>query len=123
LEKDGKQFEARLHHIDGKAFKLPDETSATNVLNDVANLPFVITELKRRQRLKNPPPPFTTSTLQQEAAKRLGFTAQRTMRTAQQLYEGVDVGAEGAAGLITYMRTDSTRVAASAADAAREMVS
>jgi DNA topoisomerase I len=123
LEKDGRQFEARLHHIDGKAFKLPDETSATNVLNDVANLPFVITELKRRQRLKNPPPPFTTSTLQQEAAKRLGFTAQRTMRTAQQLYEGVDVGAEGAAGLITYMRTDSTRVAASAADAAREMVS
>jgi DNA topoisomerase I len=123
LEKDGKQFEARLHQIDGKAFRLEDETSATSVVSDVANLPFVITELKRRQRLKNPPAPFTTSTLQQEAAKRLGFTAQRTMRTAQQLYEGVDVGPEGSVGLITYMRTDSTRVAASAADAARAMVS
>ncbi|HEX6308072.1 MAG TPA: type I DNA topoisomerase [Longimicrobiales bacterium] len=122
LEKDGRQFEARLHHIDGRAFKLPDEASATRVLDDVAGLPFVITELKRRQRLKNPPAPFTTSTLQQEAAKRLGFTAQRTMRTAQQLYEGVDLGAEGSVGLITYMRTDSTRIAASAANAARAHV-
>jgi DNA topoisomerase-1 len=122
LEKDGRQFEARLHQIDGKAFRLENEESATKALHDVANLPFVITELKRRQRLKNPPAPFTTSTLQQEAAKRLGFTAQRTMRTAQQLYEGVDVGAEGSVGLITYMRTDSTRVSAGAADGAREMV-
>ncbi|HEX2165888.1 MAG TPA: type I DNA topoisomerase, partial [Longimicrobiales bacterium] len=122
LEKDAKQFEAKLHHIDGKAFKLENETSATNVLNDVTGQPFIITELKRRQRLKNPPPPFTTSTLQQEAAKRLGFTAQRTMRTAQQLYEGIDVGSEGSVGLITYMRTDSTRIAQSAADAARDFV-
>ena len=122
LEKDGKRFEAKLHHIDGKAFKLENEASATKALADVTGLPFIITELKRRQRLKNPPPPFTTSTLQQEAAKRLGFTAQRTMRTAQQLYEGIDVGAEGSVGLITYMRTDSTRIAASAADGARDLV-
>jgi DNA topoisomerase-1 len=122
LEKDGKPFEARLHQIDGKAFKLGDEASATTALSDIAGLPFVITELKRRQRLKNPPAPFTTSTLQQEAAKRLGFTAQRTMRTAQQLYEGVDVGSEGSVGLITYMRTDSTRIASSAADTARNLV-
>jgi DNA topoisomerase-1 len=122
LEKDGRQFEAKLHHINGKAFKLENETSATRALSDVTGVPFVITELKRRQRLKNPPPPFTTSTLQQEAAKRLGFTAQRTMRTAQQLYEGIDVGAEGSVGLITYMRTDSTRIAASAADGARDLV-
>jgi DNA topoisomerase I len=122
LEKDGRQFEAKLHQIDGKAFRLENEEAATKVVSDVVNLPFIITELKRRQRLKNPPPPFTTSTLQQEAAKRLGFTAQRTMRTAQQLYEGVDVGAEGSVGLITYMRTDSTRVAGSAADEARSMV-
>jgi DNA topoisomerase I len=121
LEKDGRRFEAKLHQIDGKAFRLPDEEHATKVLSDVANLPFVITELKRRQRLKNPPAPFTTSTLQQEAAKRLGFTAQRTMRTAQQLYEGMDVG-DGAVGLITYMRTDSTRIAPSAAGEARDMV-
>jgi DNA topoisomerase I len=122
LEKDGKRFEAKLHQIDGKAFRLEDEAAATAVLHDIAGLPFVITELKRRQRLKNPPAPFTTSTLQQEAAKRLGFTAQRTMRTAQQLYEGVDVGAEGSVGLITYMRTDSTRVALSAAEDARALV-
>jgi DNA topoisomerase I len=122
LQKDGKQFEAKLHQIDDKAFRIENEERATSVLSDVANLPFVITDLKRRQRLKNPPPPFTTSTLQQEAAKRLGFTAQRTMRTAQQLYEGMDVGPEGAVGLITYMRTDSTRVAGSAAGEARDMV-
>jgi DNA topoisomerase I len=122
LEKGGRQFEARLHQIGGKSFTLGNEEQATQVLSDVANLPFVITELKRRQRQKNPPPPFTTSTLQQEAAKRLGFTAQRTMRIAQQLYEGVEVGAEGAVGLITYMRTDSTRVAGSAAGEARDMV-
>jgi DNA topoisomerase I len=122
LEKDGRQFEARLHQIDGKAFTIGNEADATAAVSDVANLPFVITELKRRQRVKNPPAPFTTSTLQQEAAKRLGFTAQRTMRVAQQLYEGVDVGAEGSVGLITYMRTDSTRVAGSAAGEARDMV-
>jgi DNA topoisomerase I len=122
LEKDGRRFEAKLHQIDGRAFRIENEAQATKVLSDVANLPFVITELKRRQRLKNPPAPFTTSTLQQEAAKRLGFTAQRTMRTAQQLYEGMDVGSEGSVGLITYMRTDSTRVAGSAAGEARDLV-
>jgi DNA topoisomerase I len=122
LEKDGKQFEARLHHVDGKALDIDNEADATSAVSDIANLPFVITELKRRQRVKNPPAPFTTSTMQQEAAKRLGFTAQRTMRIAQQLYEGMDVGSEGSVGLITYMRTDSTRVAGSAADEAREMV-
>src|SRR5688572_22148327 len=122
LEKDGKQFEAKLHHIDGKAFRLGDETSAANVLTDIKGLPFDLTEVKRRERLKNPPAPFTTSTLQQEAAKRLGFSAQKTMRTAQQLYEGVELGAEGSVGLITYMRTDSTRVASTAAESARAWV-
>ena len=122
LEKDGTRFDAKLHHIDGKAIHIGNEAEATDVLSDVANVPFVITEVKRRQRLKNPPAPFTTSTLQQEAAKRLGFTAQRTMRTAQQLYEGVELGSEGSVGLITYMRTDSTRVADSAAAAARDYV-
>ena len=122
LEKDGQSFEARLHQIDGRAFRLGDEAAALQVLEDVRPLPFIITEVKRRERLKNPPAPFTTSTLQQEAAKRLGFPAARTMRVAQQLYEGVDLGAEGSAGLITYMRTDSTRVAGSAAEVARQYV-
>jgi DNA topoisomerase I len=122
LEKDGQAFDARLHHIDDKAFKLENEAAATHVLNEARELPFVITEVKRRERLKNPPAPFTTSTLQQEAAKRLGFPAARTMRVAQQLYEGVEVAGEGSVGLITYMRTDSTRIAASAAEGARDHV-
>jgi DNA topoisomerase-1 len=122
LLKDAKAFEAKLHHIDGKAFKLGDEAAALHVLEAVRDRPFRVTEVKRRERVKNPPPPFTTSTLQQEAAKRLGFSAQKTMRVAQQLYEGMDVGEEGAVGLITYMRTDSTRVAASAVEGARDLV-
>jgi len=122
LEHGGKEFEARLHQIDGKAFRLPNEDETAAVLAEIDGLPFVISDLKRRERLKNPPPPFTTSTLQQEAAKRLGLTAQRTMRTAQQLYEGVDLGPEGAVGLITYMRTDSTRISAEAAAVARGWV-
>jgi len=122
LEKDDQPFEAKLHQIEGKAFRLADQAAAAGVLADIEDLPFIVTEVKRRERLKNPPPPFTTSTLQQEAAKRLGFTARRTMRTAQQLYEGVELGAEGAVGLITYMRTDSTRVSAAAANAARAWV-
>ncbi len=81
---------------------------------------FPVTEVKRRERRKNPYAPFTTSTLQQEAAKKLGFGSKRTMRLAQDLYEGIEIGAEGAVGLITYMRTDSTRVAESAATAARD---
>ena len=122
LEKSGTEFEAKLHHIDGKAFKLSNEASATDVFAEIKGQPFKVTEIKRRERLKNPPAPFTTSTLQQEAAKRLGFSAQKTMRAAQQLYEGVELGAEGSVGLITYMRTDSTRVAPSAAAQAREWI-
>src|SRR5687768_5554552 len=122
LEKRSKQFEAKLHHIDGKAFRLENEAAAADVLTDIEGLPFEITDIKRRERLKNPPAPFTTSTLQQEAAKRLGFSAQKTMRIAQQLYEGVEVGPEGAVGLITYMRTDSTRVSPTAAVQAQEWV-
>src|SRR5690606_24176131 len=122
LEAEGERFEAKLHHIDGKAFRLENEAAAKDVLADVEGAPFVVTEVKRRERTKNPPAPFTTSTLQQEAAKRLGFSAQKTMRVAQQLYEGIELGNEGATGLITYMRTDSTRVAESAAQAGHAFV-
>lgn len=122
LEKDQQRFEAKLHHIDGKKFRLENEERARGVLADVDGVPFVVTEVKRRERTKNPPAPFTTSTLQQEAAKRLGFSAQKTMRVAQQLYEGIELGNEGATGLITYMRTDSTRVAESAAQAGHAFV-
>jgi len=122
LEKDAQAFEAKLHQIRGKAFKLENEAAATAVLDAVRGKPFEITDVKRRERVKNPPAPFTTSTLQQEAAKRLGYTAKRTMRVAQGLYEGVDLGAEGAMGLITYMRTDSTRVSPEAVGAGRAWV-
>lgn len=118
LASGGQQFEARLHRIDGDKFRLPDEAAAEEVLEHVRDRPFTVTGVSRRERKKNPLPPFTTSTLQQEASKRLGFNAGRTMRVAQKLYEGVDM-AGGTAGLITYMRTDSTHVAGSAAGSAR----
>ena len=118
LRAGGQEFDARLHRIDGKKFRLATEADARRVLADVDGAPFAVTEVKRRERRKKPPPPFTTSTLQQEASKRLGFNARRTMRVAQKLYEGVEMPG-GAEGLITYMRTDSTRVAGSAAGSAR----
>ncbi len=122
LLRDGQAFEAKLHHIDGKTFTLPDEASATRVVEDVRSVPFAVSHVKRRERRKNPAPPFTTSTLQQEAAKRLRFSARRTMALAQRLYEGVEVGARGAVGLITYMRTDSTRVSTAAVGQARDWI-
>lgn len=122
LEKDGQEFEAKLHKIEGKAFTLSNEEGANGVLKDIQGRPFLVTEVKRRERRKNPFPPFTTSTLQQAAAKRLRFSAKRTMTTAQRLYEGVEIGSRGTTGLITYMRTDSTRVAASAVNQAREWI-
>ena len=121
LEKNQQQFTAKLHHIDGKKAEIPNQTAADRILNDLkGKKTFEVTEVKRRERRKNAAAPFTTSTLQQEAAKKLGFGSKRTMRIAQDLYEGVEVGTEGAVGLITYMRTDSTRVAESAATAARD---
>src|SRR5687768_3159239 len=123
LEKAGQEFTAKLHHIDNRKASIPDEAAALRILADLAPLKsFGITEVKRRERRKNSAPPFTTSTLQQEAAKKLGFGSKRTMRLAQDLYEGVDIGPEGAVGLITYMRTDSTRVSETSANQARDYV-
>ncbi len=123
LAKDGQAFDAKLHQIDGRAFSLGDETSALAVVEAVRGVPFLVTDVKRRERRKNPSAPFTTSTLQQEAAKRLGFSARRTMSVAQRLYEGLEVGSRGTVGLITYMRTDSTRVSQLAVDEARAWIS
>jgi len=121
LEKDNQQFTAKLHHIDGKKAEIPNQVEAERILNDLkGRSTFDATEVKRRERRKNPSAPFTTSTLQQEAAKKLSFGSKRTMRVAQDLYEGIELGNEGAVGLITYMRTDSTRVADSASQTARE---
>jgi DNA topoisomerase-1 len=122
LEREQQPFDAKLHHIDGKAFTLGNEAEAHGVVGDVKGVAFQVTEVKRRERRKSPAAPFTTSTLQQEAAKRLRFSARRTMGVAQRLYEGVELGERGAVGLITYMRTDSTRVATSAVESAREWI-
>jgi DNA topoisomerase I len=121
LEKAGQRFTAKLHQIDGKKAEIHNESEASRIISDLeGRKTFGVTEVKRRERRKNPSAPFTTSTLQQEAAKKLSFGSKRTMRVAQDLYEGIDIGPEGAVGLITYMRTDSTRVAESAATQARE---
>jgi DNA topoisomerase-1 len=122
LERSGQDFEAKLHQIEGKAFVLGSEEEAQAVLTDIEGLAFEVSGVKRRERRKNPPPPFTTSTLQQAGAKRLRFSARRTMTVAQRLYEGVVLGRRGAVGLITYMRTDSTRVSRSAIDDARKWI-
>ena len=121
LEKAGQRFTAKLHQIDGKKAEIHDKAEADRILSDLeGRRTFGVTEVKRRERRKNPSAPFTTSTLQQEAAKKLSFGSKRTMRVAQDLYEGIDIGPEGAVGLITYMRTDSTRVAESAATQAQD---
>ena len=122
LEKDGQGFLARLHKLDGHKPEIPDAAAAQAIVDDAGKLPFVVTDVTRKERRRNPPAPFITSTLQQEAAKQLGFSAKRTMRAAQGLYEGVEVGEEGPVGLITYMRTDSVRVADSAITQAREFI-
>jgi DNA topoisomerase-1 len=123
LEKDGQEFLSKLHLVHDKKPAIPNQESAEKILNDVSKLSaFGVTEVKRRERRKNAAPPFTTSTLQQEAAKKLGFGSKRTMRLAQDLYEGIELGPEGAVGLITYMRTDSTRVSEVSANQARDYV-
>tara|TARA_Y100000590_G_scaffold419618_1_gene521505 strand:- start:1197 stop:3689 length:2493 start_codon:yes stop_codon:yes gene_type:complete len=119
---DGRSYEAKLHKIDGSSFTLGNEELAGEVVREVKKLDFRVTHVKRRERRKNPTPPFTTSTLQQEAAKRFGFSARRTMTIAQRLFEGVELGKRGPVGLITYIRTDSTRVSDEAINQARTWV-
>src|SRR5574337_313311 len=121
-EAGGQRFEAGLHKIEGKKPELHSATAAQAVVDAVRELPFVVTAVEKRKRTKRPGAPFTTSTLQQEAAKRLGFSSRRTMRAAQDLYEGVEIGEEGATGLITYMRTDSVRVSDTAIAAVRRFI-
>jgi DNA topoisomerase-1 len=122
LEKDGQPFVARLHKLDGQKPNLRTQAQADAVVTEAGRLPFVVTSVTSRERRRNAAPPFITSTLQQEAAKQLGFSARRTMRAAQRLYEGVEIGEEGPVGLITYMRTDSVRVADTAVAQARDFI-
>ncbi|HET9387725.1 MAG TPA: type I DNA topoisomerase [Gemmatimonadales bacterium] len=122
LEKDGQPFQARLQKLGGHKPEIKTEADARAIVAEVEKLPFVVTSVERGERRRNAPAPFTTSTMQQEAAKQLGFSAGRTMRAAQKLYEGVELGDQGSVGLITYMRTDSVRVSDAAIKQAREYI-
>ncbi|HEX5386978.1 MAG TPA: type I DNA topoisomerase [Gemmatimonadales bacterium] len=142
---DGQEFEASLHKVDGHKPQLHSADDARKVIEAVLagtrsdqvapaepiasarsvstpGLTWTVSSVERKQRHKRPGAPFTTSTLQQEAAKRLGFSSRRTMRAAQDLYEGIDIGAEGPVGLITYMRTDSVRVSDAAIKSVRDFI-
>jgi DNA topoisomerase-1 len=116
------QFEAKLIKRDEEKLKVKSNEEAQKILADLQGKPYSVAKVEKKERRRNPVPPFTTSKLQQEAGRKLGFTAKRTMGIAQSLYEGVDVGEEGTVGLITYMRTDSNRVGKEAQDEARELI-
>ncbi|MEK7790791.1 MAG: type I DNA topoisomerase, partial [Deltaproteobacteria bacterium] len=122
LSSDGKEFEARLFQIEGRKAEIANEKEAKAILTALHGARFSIAAVVRKERKKNPVPPFITSKLQQDAARKLGFSADRTMRLAQKLYEGIEVGAEGALGLITYMRTDSTRLSGESISAVRSYI-
>ncbi|MCX5851220.1 MAG: type I DNA topoisomerase [Deltaproteobacteria bacterium] len=116
------QFEARLSKIDGKKTKIQNETMARAVLDKLHGASFTVTAVDEKETERTPPPPFTTSKLQQEASRRLHFSAKKTMMFAQKLYEGIDLGEEGPVGLITYMRTDSVRIASDALTEVRDYI-
>ncbi len=115
-------FHASLERVDGEKMNISSEEEAVRIVEEMKRENFSVKEVKKKRTPVKPPPPFTTSLLQQVASSRLRFSASRTMRIAQQLYEGVDVGEEGPVGLITYMRTDSFRIAESAREEARDFI-
>lgn len=107
-------FQARLVEMNGTKYEIgtvTEEGQAKNIVDECLKSSFIVTQTEEKERRRNPSAPFTTSTLQQEAARKLGFPVDRTMRVAQQLFEGIELGEEGPTGLITYMRTDSVRIA------------
>jgi DNA topoisomerase-1 len=119
----GKQtFVARLSKLDEADPALPNQAVVDPLIEDMQKAAFAISKIKHGERKRNPGAPFITSTLQQEASRKLGYTAKRTMALAQQLYEGIDIGEGGAVGLITYMRTDSTNISTIAQEEARNFI-
>ncbi|MBM7564599.1 type I DNA topoisomerase [Paenibacillus sacheonensis] len=119
LKKGSSTFEAKFYSLNGEKIDLGNEATMQTVLDAMGTSPFTVNEVKEKERLRNPAAPFTTSSLQQEAARKLGYRASKTMSVAQQLYEGVELGKEGTVGLITYMRTDSTRISPIAQEEAK----
>jgi len=122
LAKDSSSFTAKLDKIDDKKVEIKNKEYADNLVNDIKNKQFIISDIKKKERKRNPYPPFITSTMQQEAFNKLGNNATKTMIVAQQLYEGIDIGEENPVGLITYMRTDSTNVSVEAMKDLREFI-
>ena len=118
----GEEFEASLNSCDGKKLKPEKEPEVKAILDELAQQEFVVDNVKKGEKKRNPAPPFTTSTLQQEASRKLNFTVKRTMMAAQKLYEGAAVEGHGTVGLITYMRTDSLRLSNDAIADAREEI-
>ena len=116
------EFTAHYHGKDGKKAELKSAAEVDAVVEETKNRPFSVKSVKRTDKQRSPSPPFTTSTLQQDASRKLSMTPRRTMAIAQQLYEGVDIAGEGAVGLITYMRTDSLRISEEALAAAKTFI-
>ncbi len=117
-----KAFAAKFYGQKGKKIDVKSEEQSKQILAELEGVDYVVDSVKKGVRKKSPAPPFTTSTLQQEASRKLGFQARRTMKAAQELYEGVEVGEMGAVGLITYMRTDSLRISDEAQQAATRFI-
>jgi DNA topoisomerase-1 len=121
---EGATFEAKLNAIDGQKldkFHIENESTAQQLVDTISQLPLRVEAVVSKEKKRSPAAPFTTSTLQQEASRKLGFSARKTMTVAQKLYEGIDIG-EGAVGLITYMRTDSVALSEQATTEAREVI-
>jgi DNA topoisomerase I len=121
-KKQPNPFTASLHRVNGEKPNLSNESSTMGIVRDLDGAEYSVTEVHTKETQRRPAPPFTTSTLQQEASRKLRMGAGRTMSIAQELYQGVDLGSEGATGLITYMRTDSTNIASVAQRRAREVL-
>jgi DNA topoisomerase-1 len=115
-------FEAKLHSINGEEASIENAEQAGRIVGEIQGKAFVVQSIERREKKRNPVAPFITSRLQQEASRKLHFSPKKTMTLAQQLYEGIEIGAEGATGLITYMRTDSPRISNEAMTNAREVI-
>jgi DNA topoisomerase-1 len=118
----GEELKADLYRIDNKKFDLENKEEVDQVIADIKKEEFEIVKVKKRKRRRNPKSPFTTSTLQQRASNKLNFTAKKTMYLAQQLYEGIDIGSSGTVGLISYIRTDSTRLSNEAKNGAKDYI-
>ncbi len=115
-------FKIKLIKFRGEDIKIPDQQEAERIKGVLSGSEYTVKSIEKKERKKNPQPPFTTSKLQQEAARKLRFTAKKTMMIAQKLYEGIEVGSEGPVGLITYMRTDSVRISADALSEVRKYI-